>query len=60
MIFINVTDKNIEQLLEDETEDISKYSDYCDDESFELFNYYQNNYIKFLIDGGILIYWFSY
>ena len=33
--FINVTDKNIEQLLEDETEDISKYSDYCDDESFE-------------------------
>ena len=29
------SDKNIEQLLEDETEDISKYSDYCNDESFE-------------------------
>ena len=33
--FINVTDKNIDNLLEDENEDISKYSDYCDDDNFE-------------------------
>jgi DNA-directed RNA polymerase II subunit RPB1 len=33
--FINVTDKNIDNLLEDDNEDISKYSDYCDDDNFE-------------------------
>ena len=33
--FISVTDKNIDNLLEDESEDVSKFSDYCDDESFE-------------------------